>query len=249
MQADYLALLVILTVINYVFVLFIDRYLSTHPTRRVYDVTASTEQRIRERHNSIFTTPVHALLLGAFLVFHLLRPGSDTFTSIIITFAISFVWTEIWHYISHVAMHTRVLHFIHREHHRSRITNPWSSVSFSFFEKLIFSFGIIGCMSILSHFIDISVYGIMIYYILYFLTNTLGHANIEIRKPGYSRTFSGNIFNTPAYHAMHHARYVKNYGLITPLMDKLFATYWDDAAKVQDRAARGRPLHSLNEKC
>lgn len=249
MSPGYLALLPILAVINFVFVFLIDQHIKKHKVRPIYDVSATKAQRLRELHNAIVTTPVHALLLGGFLVVGILRPGTEGPVSILLTFAITFIWTELWHYGSHVALHTRALHFIHREHHRSHVTNPWSSVSFSFLEKFIFSFGIIGFMSILSHFMNISVYGIAAYYLLYFFTNTLGHGNVEIRKPGYSNTFLGRIFNTPAYHAIHHARYVKNYGLLTPILDNLYGTCWEDSNAIQERAARGRPLESLKERC
>jgi len=52
---------------------------------------------------------------------------------------------------------------------------------------------------------------------------------------------------TPSYHALHHARYVKNYGLITPWFDRLFGTQWPDVAEVQTRAASGEPLRHLAE--
>jgi sterol desaturase/sphingolipid hydroxylase (fatty acid hydroxylase superfamily) len=145
-------------------------------------------------------------------------------------------------------MHTKPLHFIHVEHHRSMLTNVWTAVSFSFLEKLIFSTGIIGFMAALSHIMPISVYGVGAYYIFYFFTNTLGHANIEMRKPGYYDSWMGKLFNTSSYHALHHSRYVKNYGLITPWCDKLFGTMWEDVAEVQSRAARGEPLSRLKEK-
>ncbi len=58
----------------------------------------------------------------------------------------------------------------------------------------------------------------------------------------------GKLFNTPSYHATHHARYVKNYGLLTPVLDRLFKTEWPDEAQVQTRAATNRPLRSLNER-
>jgi sterol desaturase/sphingolipid hydroxylase (fatty acid hydroxylase superfamily) len=47
---------------------------------------------------------------------------------------------------------------------------------------------------------------------------------------------------------MHHARYVKNYGLITSTLDRLFNTMWEDYDKVQSRAASNQPLQKLSEK-
>ena len=216
--------------------------------RVVYAVEIPAGQSRREILNSAITTPVHALLLAVALEAGLFRPAPESLPLIALTFVGTFIWTEIWHYVSHVAMHWRPLHFIHREHHRSRVTQPWTSVSFSLLEKFIFSAGIIGFMSIVSQHLEVSFYGVALYYVFYFFTNTLGHSNIEIRSENYSETVMGKIFNTPAYHAMHHARYIKNYGLITPVLDRIFGTAWPDAPKVQRRAAVCDPLKHINEK-
>jgi len=165
------------------------------------------------------------------------------------TFLLAFLWTEVWHYASHVAMHTKTLHFIHREHHRSRVTGPWTSVSFSLLEKSIFSFGILGGLGLVSRWQGLSSLGIFAYYVLYFFTNTLGHANFELREAGYCHRPMGQIFNSPSYHALHHARYIKNYGLLTPWLDRIFGTEWPDTAAAQTRAATGAPLLRLGEKC
>jgi sterol desaturase/sphingolipid hydroxylase (fatty acid hydroxylase superfamily) len=47
---------------------------------------------------------------------------------------------------------------------------------------------------------------------------------------------------------MHHARYVKNYGLITSTLDRMFNTMWEDYDKVQSRAALEQPLQKLSER-
>jgi sterol desaturase/sphingolipid hydroxylase (fatty acid hydroxylase superfamily) len=146
-------------------------------------------------------------------------------------------------------MHTRPLLFIHREHHRSHVIGPWSAASFSLLEKFIFSLGILGGLALVSLLHPLSAFGILAYYVLYFYTNALGHANVEIRGAAYYRGIWGHLFNTPTYHALHHARYVKNYGLMTPWLDRLFGTAWFDVAAVQARVASGRPLTRLGEKC
>ena len=244
----YWVLLAVLLVINFPFVFAINRMVARPGTKFTYKISQQDGQIKREIKNALITIPVHALLLGGFITSGLLRVEKETLSIAVSSFLITFLWTEIWHYASHIAMHHKSLHFIHREHHKSRVTNPWSSVSFSFLEKFIFSVGIIGFMAGLSHFTPISVFGIGSYYLLYFYTNTLGHANFEFRKPRYYEGFMGKIFNTPSYHAMHHARYTNNYGLMTPWLDKLFGTTWEDFSEVQTRAAESKPLTSLREK-
>ncbi len=240
--------LILLAVANHAIVYGFIMLYKSKKVRRVYNIEASQEQLREELDNSWLTSPLHAGLIAAAFYSGILEEHPESWLNFSYTFAIVFVWTEIWHYFSHRAMHHRALLFIHREHHKSKITTPLSSISFSFLEKFIFSVGIIGPVAMLSWIIPISFYGIVAYYVFYFVTNALGHSNIEIREPGYARTWIGKVINTPAYHAMHHARYVKNYGLITSTLDRMFNTMWEDYDKVQSRAASDQPLSKLSER-
>jgi sterol desaturase/sphingolipid hydroxylase (fatty acid hydroxylase superfamily) len=245
---NHLVTLSILAVANHIIVFGFIQLYKSRKVRRIYNLQASQEQLREELNNSYFTSPIHAALIGAALYSGFLKDPDTTWLNFTYTFAIVFVWTEIWHYFSHRAMHHKSLLWIHLEHHKSKITNPLSSISFSFMEKFIFSAGIIAPVAVLSWYMPISFYGIVAYYIFYFVTNVLGHSNFEIRDPGYAQTWIGRIINTPAYHAMHHARFVKNYGLITSTLDRLFNTMWEDYDKVQSRAALEQPLEKLSER-
>ena len=244
----YTLSLLFLAVANHLIVFAFIMLYKSKKIRRIYNISPSQEQLKEEFQNSFLTSPLHAVLIGLVLYTGFLKDYTNTWWNFTYTFAIVFVWTEIWHYFSHRAMHHKALLFIHREHHKSKITNPMSSISFSFLEKLIFSGGIIAPVAALSWIMPISFYGIVAYYLFYFVTNTLGHSNVEIREPNYAQTWIGKVINTPTYHAMHHARYVKNYGLITSTLDRLFNTMWEDYDKVQTRAASNQPLEKLSER-
>jgi len=239
---------VILAVIHYPFVIGVQWYARNRSAKPVIRVAEPPGQRAREIRNAWLTTPMHAALYFTLTAGGALHAAPETASLALGTFLLTFVWTEVWHYASHVAMHTRALHFIHKEHHRSRVTEPWTSVSFSVLEKLIFSLGILGLLALVSHWHEVSIFGIFAYYLLCFFTNTLGHANFEFRNPGYYTRVMGRVFNSPTYHTLHHARYIKNYGLITPWLDRLFGTEWPDVPEVQTRAASGEPLTRLSER-
>jgi len=244
----YIIPLLFLAIANHLIVYIFILIFRSRKVKRIYNVEATEQQLKEELNNSFLTSPLHAFLIWLALYSGFLVDHETNWLNFLYTFAIVFVWTEIWHYFSHRAMHTKALLFIHREHHKSKITNPLSSISFSFLEKLIFSAGIIIPISFLSGFIPVSFYGIYAYYIFYFITNVLGHSNMEIRDPEYAKTWIGKILNTPTFHAMHHARYVKNYGLITSTLDRLFNTMWEDYEIVQSRAASEQPLTKLSER-
>lgn len=248
MSIETLAYTVVLALINFPVVAIVDAHARSRPVHKVYALEPEDGQRRREQRNALVTTPIHALLFLGFIESGWILRGSESLLLAIGTFLLTFAWTEIWHYASHLAMHHRWLHAIHREHHKSRLTTAWTSVSFSLGEKFTFSVGILGFVALASRLHPLSEFGIFAYYILYFVTNTLGHANFEIRAPEYRKSFMGRIFNSPAYHAMHHARYIRNYGLLTPWLDQLFGTVWEDESDVQTRAARSQPLTRLSER-
>jgi sterol desaturase/sphingolipid hydroxylase (fatty acid hydroxylase superfamily) len=244
----HLTTLALLAIANHAIVFSFILIYKSKKVRRVYNLEPNQDQLKEELLHSFLTSPLHAVLIGLAFYSGFLADHKTTILNFLYTFAIVFVWTEIWHYFSHRAMHHKSLLWIHREHHKSKITNPLSSISFSFLEKFIFSVGIIAPVAALSQVMPISFFGIVAYYVFYFITNTLGHSNIEIRDPGYAQTRVGKVINTPTYHAMHHARFVKNYGLITSTLDRMFNTMWEDYDKVQSRAASDQPLAKLSER-
>lgn len=248
MSGFQLFLIVLLCVVTYPLVVAFDAAGKAWGIRKVYAVDVTEDQLRRERRNSYFTTPIHPVTLAIAMLTGVLHLAAETWLSVALTFAGTFVWTEVYHYLLHRAIHLKSLHFIHREHHRSHITNTWTSISFSFYEEFFFAIGVIGGLSLVSQWVPVSMYGIVAYYLLYFFTNTLGHSNLEVNAPGYMDTLLGKIFTTSAYHAMHHARYVKNYGLLTRVMDRLFDSEWADTSEVQSRAARGAPLSALRQR-
>ncbi len=248
MSADQIALLLLLCFVNYPFVLAMEWAVRRGLFKPVYDVPVTAEQRRREIRNALHTTPMHPAVIALCILTGAARIAPESVPAAVVTFGITFVWTEIYHYFLHRAMHLKAFHFTHREHHRSRITNAWTSISFSLWEEFFFAIGVMTFLSALSWIHPISLYGIVAYYLLYFSTNTIGHANVEYNAPGYAGTFFGRLFTTSAYHAMHHARYINNYGLLTPFMDRLFGTEWPDSADVQTRAALGQPLKALKER-
>jgi sterol desaturase/sphingolipid hydroxylase (fatty acid hydroxylase superfamily) len=248
MSELHIALLLLLCVINYPFVWLVDQVVRARNIARVYAVPVDAAQLRRERLNALHTTPIHPAVLAIAVLSGGLRLSADSLLAVAGTFALTFVWTEVYHYWLHRAMHVKSLHFTHREHHRSRITNAWTSISFSVWEEFLFAVGVAVFLAAVSRWVPLSLVGVVIYYLVYFSTNTVGHANIEFNAPGYGTTFLGKLFTSSGYHAMHHARYINNYGLLTRVMDRLCNTEWPDSDAVQTRAARGQPLGSLRER-
>ena len=211
--------------------------------RTIYDLPIDPKQIRRELRSSI-TTPIHAVILGIFLYLGFFR--NESWLSGLVTALLTTVWAEIWHYGSHRAFHLGALHWIHVEHHRSLLNSPFTAISFSFSEKLIFSLGIVVPLAALDYFVSLNFFGIAGWYIGYFALNSFSHANFELRS--YSRWVAG-VLTTTTYHSLHHSRYTGNYGLGTRILDRIFRTEWDDYDLLYDRIANERrPLTRLREK-
>jgi lathosterol oxidase len=213
--------------------------------RTIYDLPIGQEQIRREVMNSLHA-PMHAMILGAFLLLGFFRNASVL--SFVYSAAATTVWAEIWHYASHRAFHLRPLHWIHLEHHKSRLNSPFTAISFSFTEKLVFDLGLLGPLALLDPLVSFNAFGIAGWYIGYLVINSFSHANFELKSRDYNRLL-GKVLTSTTYHSLHHSRYTGNYGLGTRILDRLFKTEWDDYEMLYDRISRDRkPLGKLRER-
>jgi len=146
-----------------------DRYRWKICERTIYDLPIGAEQIRREVKNSLHA-PMHAVILAVFLYLGFFRNTSwDSFFS---TGIATTIWAEIWHYASHRAFHLRALHWIHVEHHKSRLNSPFTAISFSFTEKLVFDLGLLAPLAVVDAFLSLNAYGIAAWYIGYLVINS-----------------------------------------------------------------------------
>lgn len=213
--------------------------------RKIYAISWGDEQVRREFRNSLHT-PIHAVVLFAFLWLGFFR--DTTWLGAIISLALTTLWAEVWHYVSHRMFHIRQLHWIHAEHHRSHISTPFTALSFSFAEKLIFDIGLIGLLAVIELFFSLNFFGIAMWYLGYLVINSFSHANFEFKSPRFVST-AGRLLTSTTYHSLHHARYTGNYGLGTRLLDRLFGTEWDDYEPVFLQVTdKGQPMRKLRDR-
>jgi sterol desaturase/sphingolipid hydroxylase (fatty acid hydroxylase superfamily) len=212
--------------------------------RVIYDLPIRPQQLRREIRNSIHT-PIHAVFLAGFLYLGFFEARSVL--SFIGSAALTAVWAEIWHYSSHRAFHLGALHWIHAEHHRSRLNTPFTAISFSFSEKFFFDLGLLGVLALIDFVVSLNFFGIAAWYVGYLAINSFSHANFEIKSGGYNRIL-GKFLTTTTYHSLHHSRYTGNYGLGTRFLDRIFGTEWEDYEPLYERVTTDRPLTSIRER-
>jgi sterol desaturase/sphingolipid hydroxylase (fatty acid hydroxylase superfamily) len=213
--------------------------------RTIYDLPIDDKQIRRELKNSLHA-PIHAVILTAFLLLGFFK--NTSLVSWLSTAAATTIWAEIWHYASHRAFHLRALHWIHLEHHKSHLNSPFTAMSFSFTEKLIFDLGLLGPLAVVDDLVGLNFFGIAAWYIGYLMINSFSHANFELKSRDYNRGL-GRVITTTTYHSLHHSRYTGNYGLGTRVLDRLFKTEWDDYERLYQRISHeNKPLGKLRER-
>ena len=212
--------------------------------KKIYSVPFKHGQLFSEIKSNFLTMIVDGFFLATILKTRVIA-GSGSF---LWGFAISFIWFEIWFYISHRALHHPKLYFIHQQHHVAKTVNPFTALSFSILERLILLVGGIGGVYLLSLRLPLSDSGIAFYFLINFLLNIFAHSNVELIPAAIVKSKIGRILNAPTYHSMHHARYQGNYGLFTPFLDQLFQTEFEDYEKVHAKVIEGVPMKSYSDK-
>jgi len=225
--------------------LMADRYGWSICEKTIYNLPIPQEQINREIKNSIHT-PIHAVMLAGCL--YLGCFNATGWGSFAVSLVLTALWAEIWHYWSHRAFHIRQLHWIHLEHHKSRVNSPFTAISFSFTEKLVFNVGILGFLVLVDLVYSLNFFGVGSWYIAYLFINSFSHANFELKSEKFLK-WTGRFITTTTYHSLHHSRYTGNYGLGTRFMDQMFRTEWEDYEPLYEQITSERkPLSKLREK-
>jgi lathosterol oxidase len=159
-----------------------------------------------------------------------------------LTFLAFFVWFEIYFYFSHRGIHHPKLFWIHSAHHEGKGTSPFTSLSFSLFERLILLLGAIGIPAIVSQWVALPAQGIALYFLVNYVLNVYGHMNHEIlpQKLLFSRRFQW--VSTATSHSLHHLRFKGNYGLFTRVLDNFCGTSFDDYDQLVTKVKSQQPI-------
>ncbi len=136
---------------------------------------------------------------------------------------------ETYYYWLHRWMHRpKVFKIVHKVHHDSIVTSPWTSFSFHPLESIL--------QAIL---VPVLVFILPLHYTVVFLTLTLmtisatiNHLNIEIYPKGTAENWFGKWFIGATHHSLHHAEYRTNYGLYFTFWDKWMRT---ESGKFKER--------------
>lgn len=127
---------------------------------------------------------------------------------------------ETYYYWIHRWMHIpRIFRVVHKVHHDSKISSPFTAFSFHPIEALLQAIYI----PILLMIIPIHLYVIIVLLTIMSISSVINHLDIEIYPEGSQKNFSKWVIGA-THHAQHHQRYKYNFGLYFTIWDRLKKT-------------------------
>ncbi|MGI8598168.1 MAG: sterol desaturase family protein [Chitinophagaceae bacterium] len=129
---------------------------------------------------------------------------------------------ETYYYWLHRWMHhPKVFKHIHKVHHDSNITSPWTAFSFHPWEGFLQAI----FLPILLLFLPMHLYILIIYLTIMTFSSVINHLDIEVYPKKFSNNFFGKWFIGATHHSLHHKQFKYNYGL--------YFTFWDKWKKTE----------------
>lgn len=129
---------------------------------------------------------------------------------------------ETYYYWLHRWMHhPKVFKMVHRVHHDSNITSPWTAFSFhpieGFFQAIF--------LPLLLIVLPVHLYILIIQLTIMTLSSVVNHLDIEVYPKNFHRHFLGKWLIGATHHSLHHKQFSFNFGL--------YFTFWDKWKKTE----------------
>jgi len=123
---------------------------------------------------------------------------------------------DTYYYWLHRWMHRpRIYKLLHKVHHESVVTSPWTSFSFHPAESILQAISV----PILIIIMPFHVIAVFMLLIIMTVTAVINHLDIEIYPRGFENHFIGKYLIGATHHSIHHTKFLSNYGL--------YFTFWD----------------------
>lgn len=129
---------------------------------------------------------------------------------------------ETYYYWLHRWMHNpRIFKIVHKVHHDSNITSPFTAFSFHPIESFLQAIFLPVVLMIL----PIHYYVIVLQLVIMTITSVINHLNIEIYPKKFNKNIIGRWLIGATHHSLHHKQFKYNYGL--------YFTFWDKIKKTE----------------
>lgn len=120
-----------------------------------------------------------------------------------------YYWLHRWMY------HPKVFRIVHKVHHDSNITSPWTAFSFHPLEGIIQAL----FLPLLLLVMPMHVYVLLLQLVFMTVSSVVNHLDIEIYPKRFNKHFIGRWLIGATHHSLHHRQFKYNYGL--------YFTFWD----------------------
>ncbi len=133
-----------------------------------------------------------------------------------LSLALALLLHETYYYWLHRWMHhPRVFKIVHKVHHDSNITSPWTAFSFHPLEGLLQAV----FLPLLLLVLPMHLYVIIIQLTIMTFSSVINHLDIEVYPKNFHKNILGKWLIGATHHSLHHKQYKYNYGL--------YFTFWD----------------------
>jgi sterol desaturase/sphingolipid hydroxylase (fatty acid hydroxylase superfamily) len=123
---------------------------------------------------------------------------------------------ETYYYWLHRWMHhPKVFRSVHKVHHDSNITSPWTAFSFHPLEGVLQAL----FLPLLLLFLPMHLYVVIIQLTIMTFSSVINHLDIEVYPHSFNKNFIGRWIIGATHHSLHHKQFKYNYGL--------YFTFWD----------------------
>lgn len=142
-----------------------------------------------------------------------------------VSLTIAMVVHETYYYWLHRWMHhPRIFRVVHKVHHDSNITSPWTAFSFHPLEGVLQAV----FLPLLLLFLPMHLYVVLIQLTVMTFSSVINHLDIEVYPNGFHKHALGRWFIGATHHSLHHKQFRYNYGL--------YFTFWDKWKRTESPA-------------
>jgi len=129
---------------------------------------------------------------------------------------------ETYYYWLHRWMHhPKVFKVVHKVHHDSNITSPWTAFSFHPIEGVFQAI----FLPLLLMVLPMHLYVLLIHLTIMTFSSVVNHLDIEVYPKRFHKHFIGRWLIGATHHSLHHKQFKYNYGL--------YFTFWDKWKKTE----------------
>lgn len=129
---------------------------------------------------------------------------------------------ETYYYWLHRWMHNpSVFRIVHKVHHDSNITSPWTAFSFHPLEGMLQAL----FLPLLLLVLPMHLYVLIVHLTIMTFSSVINHLDIEVYPKGFHKNRLGKWLIGATHHSLHHKQFKYNYGL--------YFTFWDKWKKTE----------------